>query len=109
MFNASIHKPVAPDSCRQSGDSPLRHARIRAVGDIMFCAGPAGFAKSSGDDFHDQFEMISEQLADADFTMGNLEGTVGRYGDIPYSGYPRFNAPDTALAPLSDKASGAIF
>lgn len=101
MFNASIHKPVAPDSCRQSGD-PLRHARMRAVGDIMFCQGQLACAKSNGDDFHDQFEMISAQLADADFTMGNLEGTVGRYGNIPYSGYPRFNAPDTALAPLRD-------
>lgn len=101
MFNESKHNSVTPDSCRQPGN-PLRRARMRAVGDIMFCQGQLTCAKISGDDFHNQFEMISGQLADAEFTMGNLEGTIGRYGDIPYSGYPRFNAPDTALAPLRD-------
>ena len=101
MLNANKHEPVTSASCRQPGDS-LRHARMRAVGDIMFCQGQLACAENSGDDFHSQFDMISEQLADADFTMGNLEGTVGRFGDLPYSGYPRFNAPDTALAPLRD-------
>ena len=83
-------------------DGSLRSVRMRAVGDIMFCQSQLVYAKDSGYDFHNQFEMISEQLADADYTMGNMEGTIGKYKKSQYSGYPQFNAPDVALAPLKD-------
>ncbi len=83
-------------------DSSLRSVRMRAVGDIMFCQTQLVYAKDSGYDFHNQFEMIADQLADADFTMGNMEGTIGKYKKSQYSGYPQFNAPDVALAPLKD-------
>ena len=92
MSNESAQKPCVP----------LRSARMRAVGDIMFCKGQLAYARNSGGSFYNQFEMIGEQLADADFTMGNLEGTIGQYRTIPCSGYPRFNAPEAALAPLRD-------
>lgn len=101
MISERAAKPVDSTSARRPGRS-LRRAHMRAVGDIMFCRQQLACARNNGDDFHSQFEMIALQLADADFTMGNLEGTIGRYGDIPYSGYPRFNAPDAALAPLKD-------
>ena len=100
-LNVGMGMPLAPATDRQPG-AALRRARIRAVGDIMFCQDQLACAERSGGDFHDQFEMISELLSDADFTAGNPEGTVGRYGDIPCSGYPRFNAPEAALAPLRD-------
>ena len=58
---------------------PLRSVRMRAIGDIMFCKGQLAYARNSGGAFYKQFEMIAEQLADADFTMGNLEGTIGQY------------------------------
>ena len=80
----------------------LRSVRMRVVGDIMFCQSQLVFAKDSGYDFHKQFEMIADQLANADYTMGNMEGTVGKYKSSNYSGYPQFNAPDVALAPLKD-------
>ena len=83
-------------------DGSLRSVRMRAVGDIMFCQTQLVYAKDSGYDFHNQFEMIADQLADADFTMGNMEGTIGKYKKSQYSGYPQFNAPDVALAPLKD-------
>ena len=83
-------------------DGSLRSVRMRVVGDIMFCQSQLVYAKDSGYDFHNQFEMISEQLADADYTMGNMEGTIGKYKKSQYSGYPQFNAPDVALAPLKD-------
>ena len=92
MSNESAQKPCVPP----------RSARMRAVGDIMFCKGQLAYARNSGGSFYNQFEMIGEQLADADFTMGNLEGTIGQYRTIPFSGYPRFNAPEAALAPLRD-------
>ena len=83
-------------------DGSLRSVRMRVVGDIMFCQSQLVYAKDSGYDFHNQFEMIAEQLADADYTMGNMEGTIGKYKKSQYSGYPQFNAPDVALAPLKD-------
>jgi len=83
-------------------DGSLRSVRMRVVGDIMFCQTQLVYAKDSGYDFHNQFEMIAEQLADADYTMGNMEGTIGKYKKSQYSGYPQFNAPDVALAPLKD-------
>ncbi|MBR3274794.1 MAG: CapA family protein [Clostridia bacterium] len=83
-------------------DGSLRSVRMRVVGDIMFCQTQLVYARDSGYDFHNQFEMIAEQLADADYTMGNMEGTIGKYKKSQYSGYPQFNAPDVALAPLKD-------
>lgn len=83
-------------------DGSLRSVRMRVVGDIMFCQSQLVYAKDSGYDFHNQFEMVAEQLADADYTMGNMEGTIGKYKKSQYSGYPQFNAPDVALAPLKD-------
>ncbi len=96
--------PQAVDSV-QSAPRPagsLRSVRMRVVGDIMFCQSQLVFAKDSGYDFHNQFELIADQLANADYTMGNMEGTIGKYKSSNYSGYPQFNAPDVALAPLKD-------
>ena len=74
-------------------DGSLRSVRMRAVGDIMFCQSQLVYAKDSGYDFHNQFEMIAEQLADADYTMGNMEGTIGKYKKSQYSGYPSSTPP----------------
>ncbi len=82
-------------------DGSLRSVRMRVVGDIMFCQSQLVYAKDSGYDFHNQFEMISEQLADADYTMGNMEGTIGKYKKSQYSGYPQFNAPDVGPWPTT--------
>ena len=83
-------------------DGSLRSVRMRVVGDIMFCQSQLVYAKDSNYDFHNQFELIADQLADADYTMGNMEGTIGKYKKSNYSGYPQFNAPDVALQPLKD-------
>lgn len=80
----------------------LRSVRMRVVGDIMFCQSQLVFAKHSDYDFHNQFELIADQLGNADYTMGNMEGTIGKYKSSNYSGYPQFNAPEVALAPLKD-------
>ena len=96
--------PQAVDSV-QTAPRPagsLRAVRMRVVGDIMFCQSQLVFAKESGYDFHNQFELIADQLSNADYTMGNMEGTIGKYKSSNYSGYPQFNAPDVALAPLKD-------
>ena len=85
-------------------DTPLRAARIRAVGDLMLHQKQLDVALTgSGEyDFYPQYEMIKHALSDADYTIGNLETTIGLYGNQPYSGYPRFNGPECLLATIKD-------
>ena len=91
----------APAATRRP-DGALRSVRMRVVGDIMMCQSQLVFAKNSGYDFHNQFELIADVLQNADYTMGNMEGTVGRYGKKAYSGYPLFNCPHVVLQALKD-------
>lgn len=86
----------------QRPDGALRSVRMRVVGDIMMCQSQLVYAKNSGYDFHNQFALIADVLQNADYTMGNMEGTVGRYGKKAYSGYPLFNCPDVVLQTLKD-------
>ena len=76
--------PAIPQAVESVASTPrpagaLRSVRMRVVGDIMFCQSQLVFARDSGYDFHNQFEMIAEQLQNADYTMGNMEGTIGKY------------------------------
>ena len=76
---------------------------FRVTGDLMVTAEQLTFAKkaaSSGYNFAPSFELISASLQAADFTMGNLETTIGKYNDKAYSGYPLFNTPESFLDAL---------
>lgn len=83
-----------------------RAVTFRVTGDIMASQSMLGYAQSAaggdGYDYGPQFALIAEELANADYTMGNLETTIGMYKDQPYSGYPRFNTPETLLDALKD-------
>lgn len=52
-------------------------------------------------DFHLPFQQVKELLGNADYTIANLETTIGT-GERPYSGYPRFSTPETLLDALRD-------
>ena len=82
----------------------LRSVHIRAVGDLMVHDRQLEIAsRADGSyDFHDQYALIARSLQDADYTIANLETTIGRYKDKPYSGYPRFNAPESLLETVRD-------
>lgn len=82
----------------------LRSARFRAVGDLMFHDAQLKIARQPDAmyDFHPQFALIAKTLGNADYTIANLETTIGRFRDIPYSGFPRFNAPETLLDAIRD-------
>jgi poly-gamma-glutamate capsule biosynthesis protein CapA/YwtB (metallophosphatase superfamily) len=69
--------------------------RISAVGDIMCHSPEFKYSQISADsfDFTPVFRYVRKYLADADFTLGNLE-TVTAGKDKNYSGYPFFNSPD---------------
>ena len=78
---------------------PLRSCRIRAVGDLMVHKKQLEIAKQADGsyDFHPQYALIADSLADADYTIANLETTIGRYENRPYSGYPMFNTPESLV------------
>ena len=83
---------------------PLRTARLRAVGDLMVHKKQLQLArqKDGSYDFHPQYAMIAPSLADADYTLANLETTIGKYGNMDYSGFPLFNTPETLLDAVKD-------
>ena len=73
----------------------------------MVCESQLKAYKASGYDFHPEFDYIKDALSNADYTMANMEGTVGKYNKSPYSGYPQFNCPESILTALKD--SGVDF
>ena len=85
----------------------LRSAHMRVIGDVMVCENQLKVFKATGYDFHPQFEYIKDVLSNADYTMANMEGTVGQYKKVNYSGFPQFNAPETILQAVKD--SGVDF
>ena len=83
---------------------PLRSARIRAVGDLMVHKKQLEIARQPDGsyDFHPQYALIAGSLADADYTIANLETTIGQYENRPYSGFPMFNTPESLLDAVKD-------
>lgn len=81
-----------------------RTITIRAVGDVMMHEEQLRAAARPGEgyDFSPQYELIADSLSAADYTIANLETTVGLYSDNPYSGYPMFNAPPELLTALRE-------
>jgi len=82
--------------------SARREATIRAVGDIMTHEDMINHARGADGkyNFSRSYKLIAASLGSADYTIANLETTVGRVGKAPYSGYPRFNSPPAFLTPL---------
>lgn len=82
---------------RRPGEAAV--VTLAAVGDIMVHEAQllAQFDPATGTyDFRNNFRYVTAYIEQADIALGTLETTLA--GDYrPYSGYPRFNAPD-ALA-----------
>ncbi|WP_058485616.1 CapA family protein [Defluviitalea phaphyphila] len=71
--------------------------KMRVVGDIMVHKWQLWEAYDKSNDtynFNREFDLIKPFLYDADITIGNLETTFGGK-ERGYSGYPRFNSPDS--------------
>ena len=85
-------------------DVPLKQVRIRAAGDLMMHQRQLELAQTEDGeyDFTSQYALAKAALSDADYTIANLETTVGLYGNQPYSGFPRFNAPESLLETIKD-------
>lgn len=93
----------------------IQNVQLSVVGDIMFHNTQLTRAyqtESQSFDFSGIFEYIAPYLQEADLTIGNLETTLhGPYGNenqlnedniYGYSGYPRFNTPDSVLKTIKE-------
>jgi len=82
----------------------LRSARIRAVGDLMVHQTQLDIARQEDGsyDFHPQFAQVAGVLADADYTIANLETTIGRKDNRAWSGFPMFSTPESLLDAVRD-------
>lgn len=87
-----------------------RSVHFRVTGDIMVTDDQLAFAKTvsnalgdgKGYTFTPQLTPVMESLQAADYTIGNLETSIGKYKTRDYSGYPMFNAPETLLDTLKE-------
>ena len=87
-----------------------RSVHFRVTGDIMVTDDQLTFAKATSSAYNDgkgytftpQLANVMESLQAADYTMGNLETTIGMYKTKDYSGYPLFNCPETLLDTLKE-------
>ena len=84
---ATAERTVAPP--------PVKRITILAVGDLMTHSPQFPAARTaSGYDFDHCFEPAGAQISAADLAMGNFETVLGGES-LGYSGFPRFNAPDS--------------
>ncbi len=99
----------APD--RTAADLPLySEVIIAAVGDVMVHSPQykAQYRQETGTyDFTNNFRFIKPYLLRADLALANLETTFGGEA-IGYSGFPRFNTPDSLAGALKDAGFNLI-
>lgn len=85
------------ESIQETGLKPVSTLSLLFTGDVMGHDPQIASAldKKTGKYYYNLcFNFIKEELSDADFTIANLEVTLGT---LPYSGYPQFSSP-AALA-----------
>ncbi len=90
----------------------LRSATIRTAGDFVIhdvvFQSAAKLAKQTNSsdpfNFRPMLNLIRDQLENADFTVTNVDGSMGgkQYYKYGYSGYPQFNTPPHILYALVD-------
>lgn len=94
-------------STEPTGIVETGRATITVTGDLLIHK-PIITAASNGSsyDFTEVFQYISGYVSKADFAVANLETTLaGTESGYEYSGYPRFNCPDSIV----DAAKNAGF
>ena len=103
LLPAALAEGIEPDPTLEP-PVPLRSARIRACGDLMVHKKQLQIAKQPDGsyDFHPQYALIADALSNADYTIANLETTIGQYENRPYSGFPLFNTPESLLDAVKD-------
>ena len=101
---AETPTPMEPSAYETPAPNGLRSIHMRVIGDVMISAEQleAGKQFDGSYDFSPEFDYIRDSLRNADYTMANLETTIGKYKTMAYSGYPMFNTPEALLDALKD-------
>jgi poly-gamma-glutamate synthesis protein (capsule biosynthesis protein) len=93
--------PVSPVEPEPEPEPVVAHLMV--AGDIMShmpLTNDCYVAETDSYDYTHVLREAAEQLALADFAVGNLETTLA--GGPEYSGYPRFNSPDELAYNIKD-------
>ena len=95
--------PVATDEPVQQTTSGSRTARIRAIGDVIIDETMLENGEISDDvyDFSPLFELVGDVMADADWTMINIEASLRKH-KYGYMGFPQFSTPHSILEDLKE-------
>lgn len=81
----------------------IKKVKLKAFGDIMAHMVQIQYAQNKGGgdyDFTDQFTYLKDFIEDSDIAIGNYETTTNP--NLPYAGFPRFNAPEAYLRDLKE-------
>lgn len=107
-YNSSlIPPPSTPTPVPTATPAPvMRSVRLRAGSEITATEPQLKAALAAGTEgsynFAPQFELIAPAVQNADYTLVPLGTTIGKYQDKPYTGAPRFNAPESLLQAMHD-------
>ena len=80
-------------------------ATVSSVGDMLMHSPifNACYTSDGTYNFESVFRYFSDYISAADYAAGNLETTLaGTNNGYPYSGYPRFNCPDSIIDGMKD-------
>ena len=89
---------------------PEVEVTLTAVGDLLCNSSMMKFTRLQPHtyNFHTAYSYVKPLLSRSDYTIGNLETTLGGPG-LSYRGFPRFNAPDDYALALRDAGFDFLF
>ncbi len=98
-------EPIPTETTLPPAPHVVSTASISAQGDLLIHKPIITMASEGGGkyDFSDIYKYLTDRLEEYDYSIANLETTLGG-SDIPYRGYPSFNCPDEIAA--DSKAAG---
>ncbi|MBR4235031.1 MAG: CapA family protein [Clostridia bacterium] len=88
----------------------LRSCHIRTVGDFVIDSELIDSAREFGKtttnpakyDFSGMLSLIWDYMGDADWTVANVDGSMGDHYKYGFTGYPQFNTPSDLMYALKD-------
>ncbi len=103
----SVTASTTPEPTASPTPDLRSQAVIMATGDIILheTVINGGLKEDGGYDYGHIFEFVKEIFAQADLVSVNYEGTTA---GAPYSGYPRFNAPDQIAEAILDAGADLV-
>ena len=101
VFDGPTPVPTPTPAPTPTPEPEPRSATIRSLGEIAMQQNLLRSAVSGNTfDFSDMFSYISDVMGDADYTVGDVEGTLG--GTTEYSGSDRMATPPSLITALKD-------